>query len=94
LRHQEPALRDGEYIALDKRDPNVFSYVRRYKGEAILVMLNMSASAQKARFDLSSLGFSSPKMSVLLTSFQKPLPGTSSEVPMEPYSALIAKIRK
>ena len=94
LRHQEAALRDGEYVALNQHDPNVFSYVRRYKGEAILVMLNMSASSQKVRFDLASLGFSSPKMSVLLTSFQKPLQGTSSEVPMEPYSAFIAKITK
>jgi alpha-glucosidase len=94
LRHQEAALREGEYIALNQHDPNVFAYVRRYKSEAILVMLNMSASAQKVRFDLSPLGFSSPKMSVLLTSFRKPLKGTSTKLPMEPFSAFIAKITK
>jgi alpha-glucosidase len=94
LRHQEAALRDGEYIALNQHDPNVLTYVRRYKGEAILVVLNMSGSQQKVRFDLAPLGFSSPKFSVLLTSFRKAPPGMSEELPMEAYSAFIAKITK
>jgi alpha-glucosidase len=94
LRRLEPALRDGDYSALNRQDADVLSYVRRYKNEALLVMLNMSASSQKVRFDLSPLGFSSPKVSVLLTSLRKPLPGVSTEVAMEPYSAFIAKITK
>jgi alpha-glucosidase len=94
LRRLEPALRDGDYTALNREDPNVLTYVRRHKNEALLVMLNMSASSQKVRFDLSPLGFSSPKVSVLLTSLRKPLPGVSTEVAMEPYSAFIAKITK
>jgi hypothetical protein len=35
-----------------------------------------------------------PKLSVLLNSFHKPLPGMAAELPMEPYSAFIAKITK
>jgi alpha-glucosidase len=94
LRHEEAALRDGEYTALNESDPNVFTYVRRYKDEAILVLLNMSGTPQKARFGLASLGFSSPKVSVLLTSFHQPPPGSGADIPMEPYSVFIAKITK
>jgi alpha-glucosidase len=94
LRRLEPALRDGDYTALNRQDPNVLTFIRRHKNEALLVMLNMSASSQKVRFDLSPLGFSSPKVSVLLTSLRKPLPGVSTEVAMEPYSVFIAKITK
>jgi alpha-glucosidase len=94
LRHREPALLDGNYVALNENDPNVLSYVRRYKDEAILVVLNMSATEQKARFDLSPIGFSSPKLSVLLTDFHKPMTAMYDELPMEPYSVFIAKIAK
>ncbi|HET8925224.1 MAG TPA: alpha-glucosidase [Candidatus Acidoferrum sp.] len=94
LRHSEPALLEGDYLALNESDPNVFTYVRRYKDEAILVMLNMSGTDQQVRPDFSSAGFPMPRVSVLLTSFHKPLPPTSGFVPMEPYSALIAKITK
>ncbi len=94
LRHKEAALLEGDYLALNENDPKVLTYVRRYKDEAILVMLNMSGTEQQVRLDLSSLGFAMPKVGVLLTSFHKPLPPASGFVPMEPYSAFIAKITK
>jgi alpha-glucosidase len=92
LRHKEPALLEGNYLPVNPDDPNVLTYIRKYKDEAILVMLNMSDSDQKVQFDLSPLGFAAPKMSVLLTSFHKPLAGGGDALPMEPYSVLIAKI--
>jgi len=79
MRHKEPALLEGDYLALNENDPNVLTYVRRYEDEAILVVLNMSGTDQKVG---------------LLTSFHKPLPGMAAELPMEPYSAFIAKITK
>ena len=94
LRHKEPALLEGSYLALNESDPNVLCYVRRYKDEAILVVLNMSASEQKVQFDLSPLGFTAPRLNILLTSFHKPLSGMTDALPMEPYSAFIAKITK
>ena len=94
LRHKEPALLEGDYLALNENDTNVLSYVRRYKDEAILVVLNMSGTGQKVGLDFSPLGFAAPKLSILLTSFHKPLPGMAAELPMEPYSAFIAKITK
>lgn len=92
LRHKEPALREGDYLALNESDPNVLTYVRRYRDEAILVLLNMSGMEQQVRPDFSFAGFSMPRISVLLTSFHKPLPPASGFVPLEPYSAFIAKI--
>jgi hypothetical protein len=52
----------------------------------------MSATEQKVQFDLSPLGFSSPRLSILLTSFHKPLTGMTDALPMEPYSVFMAKI--
>ena len=94
LRRKQPALLEGAYTALNETDPNVLTYVRRHKDEAILVVLNMSASEQKVQLDLSSLGFTSPRLSVLLTSFHKTLAGVAEALPMEPYSVFIAKIAK
>jgi alpha-glucosidase len=92
LRHKEPALLEGSYIAVNENDPNVLSYIRRYKDEAILVVLNMSAAEQRVQFDLSPLGFSSPKLNVLLTDFHKPLTGLTDALRMEPYTVFIAKV--
>lgn len=94
LRHKEPALLEGNYIALNEKDPNVLAYVRRYKEEAILVALNMSALEQKVRFDLSPLGFNAPKLNVLLTTLHQPLAGMKDELRMAPYSVFIAKVGK
>src|SRR5258708_19273799 len=94
LRHKEPALLDGDYTSINEDDPNVLGYLRRYKDEAFLVLLNMSATDQKVRLDLSPLGFASPKLSVALTSFHKPLTDATDPLPMEPYSGLIPNITK
>ena len=94
LRHREPALLDGDYVSLNNDDPNMLIYARRYKDEAILVILNMSASEQKARFDLSALGFPGAKLNILLTSVRKPLTGMANELPIEPYGVVIAKVTK
>ena len=59
LRHSDPALLDGDYVALNQDDANVMSYLRRYQDEAVLVVLNMSPEPQKASFNLAPQGFSS-----------------------------------
>jgi alpha-glucosidase len=94
LRHTEPALLDGDYVSINENLPNVLTYLRRYKGEAILVILNMSAAEQRVPFELSATGFREPKMEVLLTSFHKRVMGSMAFLPMEPYSVFIAKITK
>ncbi|MGA2429392.1 MAG: alpha-glucosidase [Candidatus Acidiferrum sp.] len=94
LRRDEPALREGQYVALNPQDPNVFAFVRRLKGEAVLVALNMSGSSQKVKIDLKAAGFSRPRMRVLLASSHTPITKVSTEIEMEPFSALIAKTVK
>src|SRR5580692_6517661 len=94
MRHTEAALLDGDYVSLNDDNPNVLTYLRRYKGQAILVILNMSGTEQRVPFDLSPTGFREPKLEVLLTSFHKQMKGMFAVLPMEPYSVSIAKITK
>jgi alpha-glucosidase len=94
MRHTEAALLDGSYISLNDDDPNVLTYLRRYKDEAILVVLNMSAKEQKVRFDLLQLGFSAPRLNVLLTDSHAAVAGMPNGLPLDAYSVFIAKITK
>lgn len=95
LRHTEPALLDGDWVPLNEADPNVLAYVRRYKDEAILVVLNMSATDQNVKLDYAPAGFSAPKLNVLLTSVDKSAAASSANaIPLAPYSAYIAKLSK
>jgi len=95
MRHTEPALVNGTYTALNENDPNVLSYLRKDKDDAILVMLNMSNTPQKIKLNLESQGYASPKLSVLLSTFQQPAAaGPAQTVDLPPFGALIAKITK
>jgi glycosidase len=95
MRHKEPALLNGSYIALNEDDPNVLSYLRKEKNEAILVMLNMSGATQKVKLNLEPQGFASPKLIVLLSTFQLPgNAGAAETVDLAPFGALIAKITR
>ncbi len=93
LRHSNTALLDGDYIALNENDPNVMSYMRGYKDQVVLVVLNMSAEPQTASFNLSAQGVSSHKAATLLTT----LSGLSSEadidqIKLEPFSVYIGQV--
>jgi alpha-glucosidase len=92
LRRDEPALRDGEYVPLNPQDPNVFAFVRRFKGEAVLVVLNMSGAPQFVKLDLAEAGFPSAKLRGLVISSRQPVGRVSTKWSMEPFSVAIAKI--
>ena len=95
LRHHDAALRDGEYVALNENDPNVLSYLRRYKDEAVLVVLNMSSNPQKASFDLQAQGLSASKATTMLTTGKANRESASlKSVSLEPFSVYIGKIEK
>lgn len=95
LRHTKPALLDGEYVPLNENDANVLSYLRKYKDEAVLVVLNMSADPQTASLDLSPQGFSSAKAETLLTTLsQAPKDGTVKQLSLEPFAVYVAAISK
>src|SRR3954447_4309730 len=93
LRHSDAALLDGDYMPLNESDPHVLSYLRRYKKEAVLVVLNMSPSPQTANFNLKKQGFGKAKATTLLTTM-KEAPTDSSKVSLEPFGVYIAKLSK
>jgi alpha-glucosidase len=96
LRQKEPALLDGDYVSLDDRDPNVLMYLRQYKGEAILVAINMSDVPQRKVLGERLTGFGplGPKLNILLTSFHAEPIADGREISLEPYSAFIAKVAR
>jgi alpha-glucosidase len=90
LRKTEPALKFGDYTALNTDDPNVYSYLRTYGNEAVIVALNMSAQAQTAKFDLAAQGFAKPSVKTLVASAGSAT--QLSAVKLAPYSVYIARI--
>lgn len=92
LRRHEPALLDGDYVALNQDNPNVLSYLRRYKNEAVLVVLNMSATAQQVSFNLSEQGFSSTKATTLLTTSTQTPGSQLNQIMLEPFAVYIARV--
>jgi len=90
LRHTSRALLDGSYIALNENDPNVLSYLRIYKDQAVLVALNMSGSTQKVDFELSHHGFSSSK--ALASTPKSSAHGDA--VTLEPFGVFIGELSK
>jgi glycosidase len=91
LRHTNAALLEGSYTALNQDDPNVMSYLRSYKGKAVLVALNMSASPQRATFDLSSQGFGGAPLNALISSGAS---AKGNEVTLQPFGLLIATVER
>lgn len=93
LRHQDQALRDGEYVALNESDPNVLSYLRRYKDEAVLVVLNMSSSPQKVSFDLQTKGLTASKATTLLSTGKSKSASVSLQsISLDPFAVYIGKV--
>jgi alpha-glucosidase len=95
LRHSDPALLDGDYVALNQDDANVMSYLRRYQDEAVLVVLNMSPEPQKASFNLTPQGFSSSEAKTLLTTMPA-MQGSArlADMSLAPFSVYIGEVTK
>jgi alpha-glucosidase len=93
LRHQDAALRDGEYVALNENDPNVLSYLRRDKDEAVLVVLNMSSSPQKVSFDLQAQGLTASNATTMLSTEKTKSASVSlRSISLEPFAIYIGKV--
>jgi alpha-glucosidase len=95
LRHQDRALLDGDYVALNENDANVLSYLRRYKNEAVLVVLNMSAQPQDVSFDLAPQGFPAKSANTLLTTMSAGSKQSAlSHLSLEPFAVYIGAVSK
>jgi len=95
LRRSSPALLDGDYIGLNEKDPNVFSYLRKTATDAVLVVINMSATPQTVSFKLSKQRLNVKSAKTLLTT-QRSLQNNSSvaQLSLEPFAVYIAAISK
>jgi len=90
LRHTNSVLLEGNYSALNEEDPNVLSYLRTYKGNSVLVALNMSGSAQKASFHLGAQGASPASLDPLVAT-----PGAGAngpEVTLPAFGVFIGEV--
>ncbi|HEU5336166.1 MAG TPA: alpha-amylase family glycosyl hydrolase, partial [Terriglobales bacterium] len=93
LHHKNPQLREGKDMALNQNDNNVLSYLRSYQGKAVLVVLNMSETAQKPSFNLGVQGFAHPRVSTLLASEAKLLPGGNQvQTELQPFGVYIGEV--
>lgn len=92
LRHSHPALLDGAYVPLNENDENVISYLRTYKGQSVLVTLNMSGSPQQVKFDLGKQGYATPVFKSLLATPQASTNGGSVSLP--PFGVFVAQVSK
>jgi alpha-glucosidase len=90
LRHDNQALFSGSYQAINESDPDVLSYLRVYKGEGVVVALNMSGTAQKVNLELKTNGFTSAS-SLLATSSSS---AQGNEISLEPYGVFIGELTK
>jgi alpha-glucosidase len=95
LRRANPALLYGDYIALNENDPNVLSYLRKTKNDAVLVAINMSADPQTLKFNLSKQRLGAKSAKTLLTT-QSSLQNNSSvaQLSLEPFAVYIAALQK
>jgi alpha-glucosidase len=92
LRHTNEALLEGDYKALNEDDASVLSYLRSYKGKAVLIALNMSDTPKKAAFDLASNGFASASFKGLVTTSGASSAG--SEVTLPAFGVFIGEVEK
>jgi alpha-glucosidase len=90
LRHDNTALLEGSYKAINESDENVLSYVRVYKDHGVVVALNMTNAPQKISVGLKGNGFASVK-SVLATGSSA---NNGDEVSLEPYGVFIGELNK
>jgi len=89
LRHTNKALLEGKYVALNEDNSSVLSYLRNYKGEAVLVVLNMSGSPQKSIFNLAGQGFTSPTFKALVATPGSEVKGQA--VSLQPFGVYIGE---
>ena len=93
LRRSQPALRDGDQLSVNNDDADVFAFVRRADGQAVLVALNMSAHPRTVAFHLEKDGVAGAHLRVLYGSGA----GSAAQIPLNrvelaPFGALVAAV--
>jgi alpha-glucosidase len=92
LRHTDPALLEGKWVALNEADQNVLVYLRQYKDQAVVVALNMSGEKQTVRLDLGPQGFAAASLITLLASSSTPSK-VANEITLGPFDTYIGRVQ-
>jgi alpha-glucosidase len=92
MRHTNQALLEGKYVSLNESDPEVLSYMRSYRDERVLVVLNMTGTVQHVKLDLASKGSKATSAKTLLSSFVAPPRIDLDSISLEPFGAWIGEI--
>ena len=93
LRHTNPQLLEGKYIALNEDDPRVLAYARSYQGKNVLVVLNMSDTTQQVKLNLPAIGAKGTKAKTLLASFAAPDAANTNEIAVKPFGAWVGELK-
>jgi alpha-glucosidase len=93
LRHGNAAIRDGNYIELNGNDPTVLSYLRSYKDENVVVVLNMSGSPQKVKLDLTAQGIKATGAGTLASTAKARELEPLNDISLEPYGVWIGEVK-
>jgi alpha-glucosidase len=95
LRHEDKALTEGSYVALNENDANVLAYLRKYEGRAVLVVLNMSGEAQESIVDLAAQGLSNEKVRDLVNTASHAKRGKAAlKVTLKPFGVYVGGVSK
>ena len=93
LRKTDPALRDGVQVSIGN-DPDVFAFLRKSEGEAVIVMLNMSNHERVFAFKPGEFALSDSSTLVALYSSTAVADSISpSNVVLPPFAAVVAQVR-
>jgi alpha-glucosidase len=92
LRHEDPALRDGSYQAINPNDEHVLAYLRTHEDETVVVALNMSATPQRAKLDLAARARGALHLEPLLSTPQASTHGATVSLP--PFGVVVARVER
>jgi len=94
LRHQHPALLDGDYTGLNEDDPNVLAYLRRAQGKNVIVALNLSDKRQTIQLKVAQQNIASGSQlkPLITTSRQTNTVPISGPLNLEPFGVFIAEV--
>jgi hypothetical protein len=68
------------------------SYLRRYNGRALLVVLNMSEAPQNAKFDLSGEGFATKQAKAVVSTAGKSGSVPLGSLELKPFEVFIGEV--
>jgi alpha-glucosidase len=96
MRRNDPTLRDGKQVMIDKSNPSVLSYVREGVGghPAIVVALNYTAEPQTISLDTSAAGVNGKTVTTLLTDAPSlKQNGSLQNITLPPYASWIGSVK-